>query len=71
MSPEVQAHIFDPFFTTKQNKISAKGTGLGLSISHRIVQDHNGTLEALSDGPGTGSTFRLRLPRTRAAARAA
>ena len=71
MSPDVLAHIFDPFFSTKQNKISAKGTGLGLSISHRIVQDHHGTLEALSDGPGHGSTFRLRLPRTLAASRAA
>lgn len=60
MTPEVLEHLFDPFFTTKQ---AAKGTGLGLSISHRIVQDHAGTLEARSDGPGRGSTFRLRLPK--------
>lgn len=60
MTQEVIAHIFEPFFTTKQ---TGKGTGLGLSISHRIVRDHGGTLEAESDGPGTGSTFRLRLPK--------
>ncbi len=60
MTPEVLEHLFEPFFTTKQG---GKGTGLGLSISHRIVQDHDGVLEATSDGPGHGSTFRLRLPR--------
>jgi two-component system, NtrC family, sensor kinase len=71
MTPEVLDHIFDPFFSTKQNKASAKGTGLGLSISHRIVQDHHGSLEATSDGPGKGSTFRLRLPKRPRRAQAA
>lgn len=71
MTPEVLAHLFDPFFTTKQNKASAKGTGLGLSISHRIVQDHHGSLDATSEGPGQGSTFRLRLPRKAPISRAA
>ncbi len=60
MTQEVIAHIFEPFYTTKE---VGKGTGLGLSISHRIIRDHGGTLEAESSGPGTGSTFRLRLPK--------
>jgi signal transduction histidine kinase len=59
MPPEVIEHLFEPFFTTKE---AGQGTGLGLSISQRIVCDHDGTLEAESDGPGHGSTFRLRLP---------
>lgn len=59
MTPDVIQHIFEPFYTTKD---AGKGTGLGLSISHRIVCDHGGTLEASSEGPGHGSTFRLRLP---------
>jgi two-component system, NtrC family, sensor kinase len=71
MTPEVLDHIFDPFFSTKQNTATAKGTGLGLSISHRIVQDHHGSLEATSDGPGQGSTFRLRLPKRPRRAQAA
>lgn len=59
MSPEVLQHLFEPFFTRRQ---SGQGTGLGLSISHRIVEDHGGSLEATSPGPGQGSTFRLRVP---------
>lgn len=60
MTPDVIAHLFEPFFTMRK---SGKGTGLGLSITHRIVADHRGTIEATSDGPGKGSTFRVRIPR--------
>lgn len=60
MTPEVLQHLFEPFFTRRE---TGKGTGLGLSISHRIVRDHGGSIEASSDGPGRGSTFRLRVPR--------
>lgn len=47
--------IFNPFFTTKSN-----GTGLGLSIGHRIVEQHHGTMDVISE-PGQGSTFRIVL----------
>jgi signal transduction histidine kinase len=68
MTAEVIDHLFEPFFTKRK---SGKGTGLGLSISHRIVADHGGTIEAVSDGPGKGSTFRVRLPRKPAVSLAA
>lgn len=67
MTPHVLENLFEPFFTSKA---SGRGTGLGLSITHRIVHDHGGRIEALSDGPGQGSTFRVHLPR-RAAQKAA
>lgn len=60
MTPEVLEHLFEPFYTTKD---TGKGTGLGLAISHRIIRDHDGVLEAASDGPGAGSTFVIRLPK--------
>ncbi len=40
-----------------------KGTGLGLFIVRSVARQHGGDAFAESDGPGTGSTFRLRLPR--------
>ncbi len=48
--------IFEPFFTTKDT-----GTGLGLTISHKIIENHNGTIQVESD-PKTGTTFIITLP---------
>ena len=44
------------------------GLGLGLAIAKYFAERHGGHIEALSDGPGRGSTFRLRLPARLAAA---
>jgi signal transduction histidine kinase len=55
-------HLFEPFFTRRRG---GQGTGLGLSITYRILADLGGDIEAASDGPGRGSTFRVRLPLSR------
>jgi len=57
MDDDVLKNVFEPFFTRRRH-----GTGLGLSITHRIVTEHHGRIEAFSDGPGRGSTFRVELP---------
>ncbi|MFH1156615.1 MAG: response regulator [Pseudomonadota bacterium] len=57
---EVLTSIFNPFFTTKP---VGKGTGLGLSVSRSIVQSHQGEITCESK-PGSGTTFRVKLPRT-------
>ncbi len=56
MSPVIVGRIFNPFFSTKDG-----GTGLGLALAHKIVDDHEGSLDVRST-PGAGTTFRLVLP---------
>jgi PAS domain S-box-containing protein len=41
---------------------SSSGLGLGLAICRGVVNAHRGTLRAMSDGPGTGSTLVVQIP---------
>ncbi len=56
MPPEVLENIFHPFFTTKD-----KGTGLGLAVIHKIITDHQGSIQ-VDSAPDHGTTFLIRLP---------
>ena len=58
IAPEHMPRIFDPFFSTKG---VGKGTGLGLAISRRIVEDHRGSIEVVTE-VGRGTTFTIWLP---------
>lgn len=44
---------------------SRSGLGIGLALVRKLVRLHGGTVEAHSDGPGSGSEFVVRLPLSR------
>jgi two-component system nitrogen regulation sensor histidine kinase GlnL len=52
---DLQQHLFDPFVTTK-----ASGKGLGLALVAKIVDDHGGAIEVVSDEGKT--SFNVMLP---------
>ncbi len=49
--------IFEPFMTFGKKN----GTGLGLSITRKVIEDHGGTISAVST-LGDGATFTITLP---------
>ncbi len=61
------ASVFE-MFTQVETALSRSrgGLGIGLSLTLRLVQMHGGSVQALSDGPGQGSSFEVRLPLLRA-----
>jgi len=55
--------VFQPFVQGEQAlDRSDGGLGIGLTLVETIVDLHGGTIEAYSDGPGTGATFTVRWP---------
>jgi signal transduction histidine kinase len=59
MDEKTTKNLFNPFFTTKD-----KGVGLGMALTHKIIEDHRGTIEVMSE-QRRGSTFIVRLPVTK------
>jgi signal transduction histidine kinase len=58
MDAETRDQVFNNFFSTK----GSKGTGLGLMITRKVITEHGGTIELVSE-KGKGSTFSIKLPK--------
>ena len=63
IEPAMLSVIFERFRQAESGPTRAfSGLGLGLAIARSLVEAHGGTINAFSDGPGTGATFRVTLP---------
>jgi signal transduction histidine kinase len=63
IAPAALPHIFDMFLLTDESLDRPReGLGIGLTLAKRLIELHDGTIEAMSGGPGQGSTFVIRLP---------
>ncbi len=62
LSVEEIERIFEPFWRAESNQ---PGLGVGLSIVADLVEAHEGSIAAASDGHGKGASFTVRLPRKR------
>ena len=55
---ELLEKIFSPGFTLFRDK----GTGFGLIIARKIINAHQGSIRAESEGPGKGTSFIINFP---------
>jgi len=63
ISKEFLPYVFDRFRQGDgKSTRSHSGLGIGLAIVRQLVESHGGTVNAHSDGPGCGATFKFRLP---------
>jgi CheY-like chemotaxis protein/anti-sigma regulatory factor (Ser/Thr protein kinase) len=63
IDPESLTSIFGLFVQgASEQRPQRGGLGIGLAMVKGIVELHGGSVLACSDGPGTGSTFRVTLP---------
>jgi PAS domain S-box-containing protein len=68
IAPEFKEHVFELFRQAEgglQRQLG--GLGVGLAVARQLVDAHQGTITAESEGVGRGSRFTVRLPRSKLA----
>ncbi len=56
--------IFEPFHRAQgaRSQHHGRGFGLELAVAKHLTEQHDGHMDAYSDGPGQGATYTVRLP---------
>ena len=63
VDPELLPHVFDLFTQADRTPDRSEGgLGIGLTLVKRLVELHGGTVEAHSEGLGSGAEFIVRVP---------
>jgi signal transduction histidine kinase len=62
IASELLPRIFDMFVRDRATSDGSGGLGLGLGLVKRVVELHDGSIRAGSNGPGAGSVFEVRIP---------
>lgn len=66
MDAEMIPRVFEMFMQIESSNSRAQGgLGLGLALTKKLVELHGGRIEAISQGAGQGSEFRVWLPVSR------
>jgi two-component system CheB/CheR fusion protein len=61
IDPDQLAAVFEPYYQAAPDDLGS-GLGLGLTLTRHLVKMQDGSITAHSDGRGTGSEFRIKLP---------
>lgn len=63
IAPDMLPRIFEPFLQVEDSLANSQGgLGIGLTLVRKLVELHDGSVTASSDGVGQGSVFTVRLP---------
>src|SRR3569623_476088 len=63
IAPSMLDSIFELFVQGEaRGHSSAAGLGVGLTLARELADYHGGSIEAASEGPGSGAQFTVRLP---------
>lgn len=67
LTPAERTQIWERFARGERHATTTSGSGLGLWIANAFIAANGGTINAVSAGPGQGSTVTIEFPVTQAA----